>query len=108
MQDATPPQEVVIDLIGRQVLLAGRPIRFTRREFDLLLFLASHRGAAFTRAQLLRAVWGHEFSGERTVDVHVRRIRMKLGVPGDSLTTVHCFGYRLEHACRFTVVRDAR
>jgi two-component system OmpR family response regulator len=101
-------RDVVVDLVGRQVLLEGRPIRFTRREFDLLLFLACHPGAAFTRPQLLRAVWGHEFSGERTVDVHVRRLRMKLGALGDAVATVHGFGYRLDHASRFTVVHDAR
>ncbi len=99
---------VVIDVTSRQVLLGNRAIQFTRREFDLLLFLVSHPGAAFTRGQLLRAVWGHEFSGVRTVDVHVRRVRMKLGAQGDNVATVHGFGYRLENPRQFTVVRDTR
>jgi two-component system OmpR family response regulator len=99
---------VLIDTVSRKVVLGGgEALRFTRREYDLLLFLACHPGAAFTRLQLLRAVWGHEFSGERTVDVHVRRIRMKLGAVGDSISTVHGFGYRLENAHEFSVVRQS-
>ncbi|GHJ50255.1 hypothetical protein Cs7R123_75970 [Catellatospora sp. TT07R-123] len=92
----SPTAPVVIDLVSRSILIRGRAVRFTRREFDLLHFLARHPGAAFTRLQLMRAVWGHEFSGERTVDVHVRRVRAKLGEHGGTLTTVHGFGYRLE------------
>ncbi len=87
---------VVIDTVSRTVDVDGTPVRFTRREFELLFFLVRHTGAAFTRLQLMRAVWGHEFSGERTVDVHVRRVRAKLGAHGAALSTVHGFGYRLE------------
>lgn len=92
---ATRP--VTIDTSSRQIYVDADPIRFTRREFDLLLFLANNAGAAFTRLQLLQAVWGHEFSGERTVDVHIRRIRAKLRQYGDVIATVHGFGYRLEN-----------
>lgn len=102
------PRPIVIDTVSRKIVLGGQAIRFTRREYDLLLFLACHPGAAFTRLQLLRAVWGHEFSGERTVDVHVRRIRVKLGLHGDSIVTVHGFGYRLENSQDFSVVRQSR
>ncbi|BCJ72378.1 hypothetical protein CS0771_19220 [Catellatospora sp. IY07-71] len=87
---------VVIDTVSRTVDVDGAAVRFTRREFELLFFLVRHAGAAFTRLQLMRAVWGHEFSGERTVDVHVRRVRAKLGAHGAALSTVHGFGYRLE------------
>lgn len=97
---------VLIDVPSRQITVEGEPIRFTRREFDLLLFLTDHAGAAFTRLQLLRAVWGHEFSGERTVDVHVRRIRVKLREYGDIITTVHGFGYRLENSEQISVTRN--
>jgi DNA-binding response OmpR family regulator len=96
---------VLIDTPSRQVYVNGEPSRFTRREYDLLLFLTNHSGSAFTRLQLLRAVWGHEFSGERTVDVHVRRIRMKLRRHGDVLATVHGFGYRLENSDQIFVVQ---
>ncbi|GAA2361844.1 hypothetical protein Cme02nite_43070 [Catellatospora methionotrophica] len=91
-----PENLVLIDPTSRTVTVQGQPVRFTRREFELLFFLVRHTGAAFTRLQLMRAVWGHEFSGERTVDVHVRRVRAKLGVHGTGLATVHGFGYRLE------------
>lgn len=99
------PGPVVIDTASRKVVLGGQAVRFTRREYDLLLFLTCHPGAAFTRMQLLRAVWGHEFSGERTVDVHVRRIRVKLGEYGDAIATIHGFGYRLEGSESFSVLR---
>ena len=59
-----------------------RPLPLTRLEFDLLLFLADNPRRVFTRAQLLTAVWGYEHTGERTVDVHVRRLRVKIGVAG--------------------------
>ena len=64
---------------SRQVLLDGEPLPLTRLEFDLLLFLAERPRRVFTRAQLLAGVWGYEHTGERTVDVHVRRLRLKLG-----------------------------
>lgn len=92
----SPENPVLIDTTSRTVTVHGEPVRFTRREFELLFFLVRHTGAAFTRLQLMRAVWGHEFSGERTVDVHVRRLRAKLGEHGAGLSTVHGFGYRLE------------
>lgn len=95
---------VVIDTASRQIYVDADPVRFTRREFDLLLFLTSHAGAAFTRLQLLQAVWGHEFSGERTVDVHVRRIRAKLRQHGQLIATVHGFGYRLENTEQVVVI----
>jgi two-component system OmpR family response regulator len=96
---------VVIDTVSRTILVDGGASRFTRREYDLLLFLADHAGAAFTRRQLLRAVWGHEFSGERTVDVHIRRVRAKLGGKGPTISTVHGFGYRLEDVEQVAVWR---
>jgi two-component system, OmpR family, response regulator len=104
----TPPTidaPVVIDTVSRSVLVQGVLARFTRREYDLLLFLADHSGAAFTRRQLLRSVWGHEFSGERTVDVHIRRVRAKLHGHGPTISTVHGFGYRLEDVDRIGVWR---
>jgi two-component system, OmpR family, response regulator len=97
--------ELVFNVDARTATLLDEPIRFTRREFDLLLHLAEHAGVCFTRRQLLRSVWGHEFSGERTVDVHVRRIRAKLGECGPTISTVHGFGYRLDDAARMRIAR---
>ena len=85
----------VIDSGRRQVTTpAGEVIEPTAREFDLLVYLAEHRGMALSRAQILEAVWGYDYFGEtRTVDVHVRQLRKKLdGIP---LETVWGVGYRI-------------
>ena len=74
----------------------GRVLDLTFKEFELLKFLAQHPGRVFTRAQLLQEVWGYDyFGGTRTVDVHVRRLRAKLGVEHEQLIgTVRNVGYR--------------
>ncbi len=74
----------------------GRPLDLTFKEFELLKFLAQHPGRVFTRAQLLQEVWGYDyFGGTRTVDVHVRRLRAKLGAENEALIgTVRNVGYR--------------
>jgi hypothetical protein len=91
----------------RSALHGASALTFTRREYDLLLFLAENAGRVFTRAQLLRSVWHHAFvSGERTVDVHVRRVRAKLREGGPVITTVRGIGYRLDHADRVAVIDD--
>jgi two-component system, OmpR family, response regulator len=92
-------------LASRVVMQGGVPVRLTRREFDLLAFFCDHPRQVFDRPQLLRQVWGYEMvSGERTVDVHVRRLRIKLGGPGPLITTVRGVGYRLDEAARVAVV----
>jgi DNA-binding response OmpR family regulator len=74
----------------------GRMLDLTFKEFELLKFLAQHPGRVFTRAQLLQEVWGYDyFGGTRTVDVHVRRLRAKLGTDNEELIgTVRNVGYR--------------
>lgn len=65
--------------LGRATTPAGQELELTRREFELLRFLMTHRGRGFTRTQLLAHVWGLDFEGgERTVDIHIRRLRAKL------------------------------
>jgi DNA-binding response OmpR family regulator len=86
----------VIDSGRRQVTTpGGAVVRPTAREFDLLWYLASHRGLVLSRNQILEAVWGYDYFGEtRTVDVHVRQLRKKLdGIP---IETVWGVGYRIE------------
>jgi two-component system, OmpR family, response regulator len=78
---------------ARTVYAGNGVLALTRREFDLLCFLAAHPRQVFTRAQLLRQVWGHEYTGERTIDVHIRRLRAKLG--RELVATVRGVGYRL-------------
>nr|WP_323374147.1 winged helix-turn-helix domain-containing protein [Plantactinospora alkalitolerans] len=83
-------------LTGPRVVLRGEsPVPLTRLEFDLLVFLARHPRRVFTRLQLLSNVWGYEHAVARTVDVHVRRLRAKVGDEVPLVTTVHGVGYRL-------------
>jgi two-component system OmpR family response regulator len=96
--------EVRLLTASRQVMLNGELLPLTRLEFDLLLFLADHPRRVFSRTQLLTAVWGYEHTGERTVDVHVRRLRVKLGAQLPLITTVYGVGYRLSDEARITVL----
>jgi DNA-binding response OmpR family regulator len=89
--------DLVIDVSGYEVLLGGRRLDFTHQEFELLRFLAQNRGRVFTRDQLLQKVWGYQYAGgTRTVDIHVRRLRAKLGpVVGAIIATVRHVGYKM-------------
>jgi DNA-binding response OmpR family regulator len=88
--------ELAIDDATYQARLGGRALDLTFKEFELLKFLAQHPGRVFTRAQLLQEVWGYDyFGGTRTVDVHVRRLRAKLGPEHEGLIgTVRNVGYK--------------
>ncbi len=88
--------QLLIDRDTYRVTAAGRPLDLTFKEFELLRHLASHPGHVFTRPSLLREVWGYDFfGGTRTVDVHVRRLRAKLGPEHEHLIqTVRSVGYR--------------
>jgi DNA-binding response OmpR family regulator len=90
-------------IASRQVVVDGQVLPLTRLEFDLLQFLADNPRRVFTRAQLLTGVWGYEHTGERTVDVHVRRLRVKLGNQVPLVTTVYGVGYRLADDARIVV-----
>lgn len=87
---------LVLNLETYQAALAGRPLDLTYMEYELLKFLATHPGKVFTREVLLSRVWGYEYyGGARTVDVHIRRLRAKLGEEHASLiSTVRSVGYR--------------
>lgn len=89
--------ELTINPNTYAVRLKGRPLDLTYKEFELLRFLAQHPGRVFTRDHLLREVWGFDyFGGHRTVDVHVRRLRAKLGSEYESMIgTVRQVGYKL-------------
>ena len=94
LEPGTGP-EVRLLIASRQVVVDGQVLPLTRLEFDLLQFLADNPRRVFSRAQLLSGVWGYEHTGERTVDVHVRRLRVKLGNQVPLVTTVYGVGYRL-------------
>lgn len=92
-----PPHEgLVVDRDGRDAVVDGAAAGLTFQEFELLDFLTSNAGRVFSRAQLLEFVWGHSHAGlTRTVDVHIHRLRRKLGPGyGQCLVTVRRVGYR--------------
>jgi DNA-binding winged helix-turn-helix (wHTH) protein len=93
---------LVIDEGTYTARLRGRPLDLTYKEFELLKYLAQHAGRVFTRAQLLHEVWGYDFfGGTRTVDVHVRRLRAKLGPEHEALIgTVRNVGYKAVRPAR--------
>ena len=79
-----------------QVYSDDQPVELTRKEFELLLYLMENRGIVMTRDQILCHIWGYDFDGEtRTVDVHVRTLRQKLGDTGRLIETVRGVGYRM-------------
>jgi DNA-binding response OmpR family regulator len=87
-----------IDRHAHRVSVDGRPVELSYREFELLAFLAEHPGRVFSRRQLVSSVWNGADVGARTVDVHVRRLRVKLGRYAGGIITVRNVGYRYEPA----------
>ncbi len=88
--------EVVIDEDSYTAKIKGRTLDLTFKEFELIKYLAQHPGRVFSRSQLLQEIWGYDyFGGTRTVDVHIRRLRSKLGPEFESIIdTVRNVGYR--------------
>ncbi|MFM1926429.1 MAG: hypothetical protein RLZ06_5 [Actinomycetota bacterium] len=103
-QETSSPDEihasgVTIDEASYTARVHGKPLDLTFKEFALLKFLAQHPGRVFSRDQLLSEVWGYDyFGGTRTVDVHIRRLRAKLGDLESLIGTVHNVGYRFTAA----------
>ncbi len=88
---------LTMDLEEHTVIMDGQRLTFTFKEFELLRLFLTHPGTAFTREQLLSAVWGVDYAGEtRTVDVHIKTLRQKLGAYGAMIETVRSVGYRWE------------
>lgn len=94
--------DLVMDLTTYQLFEGGHPITLTYKEYELLRFLMTHPGTVFNREQLLNRVWGYNYyGGSRTVDVHVRRLRSKLGRAGhEYIETVRNVGYRFSQPLR--------
>jgi DNA-binding response OmpR family regulator len=93
--------DLSLDVGARKATLRGGELPLTTREFDLLLFMMSHAGTAFSRVQLLEKVWGWDFGDQSTVTVHVRRLREKIEpVPAKParIATVWGVGYRYDRA----------
>ena len=90
---------ITVDRAAHQVTVGGRPLELTATEYKLLLTLVERRGRVQSRAQLLETVWeAHPSIQTRTVDMHVQRLRSKLGAASDLVETVRGFGYRLRAA----------
>ncbi len=101
-QEAPEEEELLVGPISlraetREVFVHSTSIDLTRKEFDLLHIFMQHVGKVLTREFLLQKVWGYEYEGEtRTVDVHIRHLRRKLGTPGEErIETIHGVGYKL-------------
>jgi len=97
-EDIVEVGPLTMHLSAYQASIDGEPMELTHLEFELLKFLATHRGVVYTREMLLSLVWGEDYyGGTRTVDVHVRRLRAKLGEQHENLIqTVRGVGYRFE------------
>jgi DNA-binding response OmpR family regulator len=95
-----PPRTIgglVIDENAHYVYVNGEVVDLTPKEFELLLYLVDHEGRALNRDQIVNAVWNYDFYGDmRTVDVHIKNLRLKLGEMGDYIQTVRGIGYRFE------------
>lgn len=91
--------DISLNISEHLVLVKGQRVILTLKEFELLRVLMENPGQVFTRDQLLTSIWGYDFDGEtRTVDVHIRTLRQKLGLSGDYIKTIRGIGYRLEES----------
>ena len=82
-----------------EVRVDGEKVELTRKEFEMLKYLVENKGLVMTRDQILLHVWGYDYYGEtRTVDVHIRTLRQKLGKAGNLIETIRGVGYRIEEA----------
>ena len=88
---------LAVDVKRRAVTVDGEPVILTYKEFELLCYLLENRGVVLSRDQILTKIWDYNYSGEtRTVDVHIRTLRQKLGDAGALIETVRGVGYRME------------
>lgn len=89
--------ELTIQIASRTVLLAGKPLALTPKEFDLLVYLAQNRGIALSRERILEKVWNYDYFGEdRTVDTHIKMLRSHLGPCRGYIATVWGIGYKFD------------
>lgn len=94
--DAMQIGNLVLDIQKHEVLVDGEQVVLTFKEFELLRYLLKNENVVLTRQQLLEKIWGYDFTGEtRTVDVHIRTLRQKLGSAGKYIETVRGVGYRI-------------
>lgn len=88
--------DIAMDIRRHTVKVKGETVTLAKKEFDLLRYLMENQGIVLTRDRMLETIWGYDFDGEtRTVDVHVRTLRLKLGESGSMIETVRGVGYRI-------------
>jgi len=88
---------ITIDEIGRVIFINNEKVDLSPKEFELLIYMAKNAGIALSREQILNAVWDFDYFGDsRTVDTHIKKVRMKLGVLEDYIQTVRGYGYKFE------------
>ena len=88
---------LAVDTVKHEVLYDGSEMELTAKEFELLLYMLENRGRVLTRDMILNHVWGYDYFGStRTVDVHVTRLRQKIPILADALSTIKSFGYKLK------------
>lgn len=89
--------ELIINMARYEVRVKGSVVELTLKEYELLKHLVTHETRVFTRSDLLDSIWGYDYyGGMRTVDVHIRRLRSKLGESGKAITTVRGVGYKFD------------
>ena len=90
-------ENLVINTAKYEVRVKGNLVELTLKEYELLKHLVTHQGRVFTRADLLDSIWGYDYyGGMRTVDVHIRRLRSKLGDIGETIATIRGVGYKFD------------
>ena len=86
-----------VDTVKHEILFGAEEVELTAKEFELLLYLLENKGRVLTRDMILNHVWGYDYFGStRTVDVHVTRLRQKIPLLADAVTTIKSFGYKLK------------
>ena len=90
-------EDLVINMLGREVTLEGKKVELTPKEYELLVYLVLNKNIALSREKILNEVWGYDFFGEdRTVDTHVKMLRNSIGKYRDKIVTVRGMGYKFE------------
>ena len=88
---------IIIDKIAHKVLVDGKEVEMSMKEFELLVYLTDNAGIALSREKILNSVWNYDFFGDsRTIDSHIKKVRKKLGKKGSHIQTVRGLGYKFE------------
>ena len=96
-EDIVTLGDLTVDFTARRVLVEGRELDLSPKEYDLLFYMVRNRGIALTREKLISEVWGYDFFGDdRTLDTHIKLLRKELGPCADKITTLRGVGYRFE------------